>query len=135
MSNRVSEYYFNEIDGWKSSIDYYVNQIDQEIKWMEDIVGLNTIPRLASSVNHFIQKFQEKRDAWKRYKSLCGECAAVICDEDSGECIDDDLLTEDIVMKQREMRDMMKNMERDYLDLKYAGDEFVADTLIVHRQK
>jgi hypothetical protein len=135
MSNRVSEYYFNEINGWMNSIEYYDRQIDQEIKWFEDIIALNTIPGLASSVHHFVKKFEEKRKAWQELKVVCAEFRERLYDEESEEYLEDELLDEELVLSHRDHRDRMKRMEREYLDLKYAGDEFIADTLIVHRQK
>ena len=135
MSNRVSEYYFNEIEGWKNSIDYYDRQIDQEIQWLEDIISLNTIPGLASSVQHFIKKFDEKRNAWKELKTAILEFGTTLYDEENDEYLEDEFLEEDLVLRHRDQRDRMRRMEREYLDLKYAADQFIADTLIVHRQR
>lgn len=135
MSNRLSEYYYNEINGWENSIDYYDRQIEQEIKWLEDIIGLNTIPGLASSVQYFVKRFEAKRKEWQVLKAVYTEFAKKLYDEENEEYLDDELLDEELVLNHRAHRDRMKGLEREYLDLKYTGDEFIADTLIVHRQK
>jgi NifB/MoaA-like Fe-S oxidoreductase len=133
MSNALSEYFANEITGWLESMEFYEEQIEQSSTWLNMIINYNTVPMLASSVQHFLLKFD---DFSARFESLKTDCkkfqSELVVDDDYKE---DYFLTEENLLTHRDFRDKVKRTELEYLELKYAVDEFVADTLFVQKQK
>ena len=131
MSNLIAEYYINEIDGWKEGQEYYQKQIDQIIEWLKEIIQFDTVPGLANSVSLFIGRFTSKSDEFSKFeKQILNFRESLIVEDDPIEDID---LTSDFQMQQRVLRDTMKNLEKEYLELKYAGDEFIAETLVMQK--
>lgn len=114
-------------------MEFYEEQIEQSRTWLNMIVNFNTVPMLASSVRHFLIKFD---DFSGRFYSLKSDCkknqSEMLVDEDYKE---DDFLTQDMLFRHRDFRNMVKRTELEYLEVKYAVDEFVADTLFVQKQK
>lgn len=129
MSNQISEYYINEINSWKESIDFYYKQIDQFEVWLREIIQLNTIPQLSSSVNHFLRRFEDKRNSFESFRLKCLEWHDQLIDKEEESPVEDKMVTGDLRLMHRDLRDKMRVLEREYLELKYAADEFVADTL------
>jgi hypothetical protein len=131
MSNLIAEYYINEIDGWKEGQEYYQKQIDQIIEWLKEIIQFDTVPGLANSVSLFIGRLTSKSDEFSKFeKQILDFRESLIVEDDPIEDID---LTSDFQMQQRVLRDTMKNLEKEYLELKYAGDEFIAETLVMQK--
>ena len=127
MATNIAEYYTEELIGWTNSIHFYTEEIDQIEEKLAEIIRRNSITDIAEKVEAqqiFLDEVSEK------FSRLLFEFKdqEVLLKKD-GEFKEDnliDLKTEDT---QTDLRRKMKEMEKDYIDVKFNCANFLLGTL------
>jgi len=132
MTSSIAEYYLDELYDWKTAIDLYVEEIDDAEEWLKDVLRFNTIPDLASKVEkHINQLFMSKQNllylrtfVQSFEKQLYKKHAPV----------NNENITEEQKEKQKQLRKDMHNVEKEYLEVKYNCDDFLAYAVAIQNR-
>ena len=133
MTNSIAEYYINELDDWKDLVDFNLEEIDELEEWLQEILNYDSLPILAATVEHNLTQLvllkQNLHQLKDEMQSLEGKLY-------KGQTpVDNETVTEEISKHQNSLRDSMNSIEKQYLDIKYACDRFVADTIVSQSKK
>ena len=129
MKTSVAEYYLDELTGWRDSINFHIEEIDESEERLREVLHFNTIPKLAASTEHFLTLLTLSRQNFFSIKNKITELEAKL--EEDGRPIGNELLNDNLKRVQKELRINKHSLEKEYLDVKFSCDEFLADTLNV----
>ena len=133
MPTSIAEYYINELNDWEDAISLHIEEIDQLEEWLKEVLRNNTVVNLAGKVEHYLNNlFLTKQNL--------GILKAKIRDgEDKlykGEIpIGNEQITEEIKSQQNEFRKNLYGLERQYLDIKFECEDFLATTVTKQNKK
>ena len=133
MTTSIAEYYLNELNDWSNLINFHLEEIEESQERLNEILHLNSVPNLAAKVEHYLNQLflarqtqvSLKNHIHSQEKKLHKENAPVTNDE----------VTEDLEKYQKELRTARHTAEKEYLDIKYASDEFIAQTVNQQNKK
>ena len=126
MITSVAEYYINEIEGWKDSIIFHLEEIDELELRFEEILRLDTIPNLATKAENNLKLLFLSRQNLINLKQNIQDLEAKLLEDHSP--VINDRITEEIKRQQNELRKNLHGSEKEYLDVKYNCDSFLAET-------
>ena len=127
MTTNIAEYYLDELIKWNKLIGFYNQELDDfEIK-LAEIIQRNTIPGIAAKVeaqqdklNAISHKFYSLQDKILQQESTL---------KSDHEFISDTLINTEIEKQQSDIRQNMKQLEKEYIDIKYDCYNFLSGTL------
>ena len=127
MTTNIAEYYLDELIKWNKLIGFYNQELDDfEIK-LAEIIQRNTIPGIAAKVeaqqdklNAISHKFYSLQDKILQQESTL---------KSDHEFISDTLINTEIEKQQSDLRQNMKQLEKEYIDIKYDCYNFLSGTL------
>lgn len=133
MNASLSEYYINELDEWKSTINFHLEDIEELETWLRTILHANTVVKLTAMVEHFLNQLVLCKINFKGIKSNIEafENNLFKGNAPSG----NEIITEEIKTSQKQLRNSMYKTEKEYIDIKYHCDEFLADTVAIQNLK
>lgn len=127
MATNIAEYYTEELIGWTNSIHFYTEEIDQIEEKLAEIIRRNSITDIAEKVEAQQIFLDEVSVKFSRLLFEFKDQEALL--KKDGELKEDnliDLKTEDT---QTDLRRKMKEMEKDYIDVKFNCANFLLGTL------
>jgi hypothetical protein len=127
MATNIAEYYTEELIGWTNSIHFYTEEIDQIEEKLAEIIRRNSITDIAEKVEAQQIFLDEVSEKFSRLLFEFKDQEALL--KKDGEFKEDnliDLKTEDT---QTDLRRKMKEMEKDYIDVKFNCANFLLGTL------
>lgn len=127
MTTNIAEYYLDELIKWNKLIDFYNQELDDfEIK-LAEVIQRNTITGIAGKVeaeqdklNAISHKFYLLQDKILQQESTL---------KSDHEFISDTLINTEIEKQQSDIRQNMKQLEKEYIDIKYDCYNFLSGTL------
>lgn len=127
MINSISHYYLDELEGWKDSIDFYFEETEELKDLLEEILQLDTVPNLAESVDYYLGQLSSVQDKLLSIKTAMRPLVKKLSSDPS--LAHSQPLTEEQRKNQKETRSNMHRMEKEYVDIKYACQEFIAQVI------
>jgi len=127
MATNIAEYYTEELIGWTNSIHFYTEEIDQIEEKLAEIIRRNSITDIAEKVEAQQIFLDEVSEKFSRLLFEFKDQEALL--KKDGKFKEDnliDLKTEDT---QTDLRRKMKEMEKDYIDVKFNCANFLLGTL------
>jgi hypothetical protein len=127
MATNIAEYYTEELIGWTNSIHFYTEEIDQIEEKLAEIIRRNSITDIAEKVEAQQIFLDEVSEKFSRLLFEFKDQEALL--KKDGEFKEDnliDLKTEDT---QTDLMRKMKEMEKDYIDVKFNCANFLLGTL------
>ena len=133
MASSIAEYYTNELDDWKDSIHLNLERISESEERLNEILHYNTIPTLAANVEHYLSQLflsrqnlleLDRRTTFLQQKLYAKEAP-----------VRNELVTDEIKKQQKELRDNIYKIEKEYLDVKYGSDAFIAQMINEQNKK
>jgi hypothetical protein len=127
MATNIAEYYTEELIGWTNSIHFYTEEIDQMEEKLAEIIRRNSITDIAEKVEaqqFFLDEVSEK---FSRLLFEFKDQEALL--KKDGEFKEDNLIDLKIEDTQTDLRRNMKEMEKDYIDVKFNCANFLLGTL------
>lgn len=127
MATNIAEYYLDELIGWTNTIHFYTEEIDQMEEKLAEIIRRNSITDLAEKVEAQQIFLDEVSENFSRLLFKFKDQEALL--KKGGEFNEDNLIdpkTEDI---QTDLRRKMKEMEKEYIDVKFNCAGFLLGTL------
>lgn len=133
MTTSIAEYYLDELYDWRTSIDLYVEQISDAEGSLKDIVRFNTIPDLAAKVEHFLSQLFISKQNLLYLKTFVQSFERKLYREHTP--VSNESITEDLKEKQNQLRKDMHSVEKEYLEVKYNCDQFLAYAVTIQSKK
>ena len=133
MATSIAEYYTSELDDWKDSLYLHLERISESEERLSEILHYNTIPNLAANVEHNINQLFLLRQNLSELDRKISFLQQKLYHKDAP--VRDELVTEEIKKQHKEIRDNIYKVEKEYLDIKYACDVFIASTIIEQNKK
>ena len=133
MPTSIAEYYINELNDWEDAIALHTEEIEQLEEWLKEVLRNNTVVNLAGKVEHYLNNlFLTKQNLGiLKTKILKGEEKLY-----TGEIpIGNEDITEEIKQNQNEFRKNLYSLERQYLDIKFECEDFLATTVTKQNRK
>ena len=133
MPTSIAEYYINELNDWEDAIALHTEEIEQLEEWLKEVLRNNTVVNLAGKVEHYLNNlFLTKQNLGiLKTKILKGEEKLY-----TGEIpIGNEDITEEIKQNQNEFRKNLYSLERQYLDIKFECEDFLATTVTKQNKK
>lgn len=128
----IAEYYLDELYDWKSSVDLYLEEIDESEEWLEILVKFDTVPAFAAKVEHYLnQLFLSKENLRKLIYAIKSAEKTLYKNQTP---IFNEFITEDIKTKHKQLREKMHGAEKEYIDIKYERDTFLADAIEIQNR-
>lgn len=133
MTTSIAEYYLDELYDWETSIDRYVEEIDDAEEWLKDVLRFNTIPDLAAKVEkHINQLFMSKQNLLY-LKTFVQSFEKTLYKESAP--VSNENITEDKKEKQKQLRTDMHSVEKEFLEATYKCDDFLAYAVAIQNRK
>jgi hypothetical protein len=127
MSKKIAEYFLAELISWEQSFDFYKEEIGNLGIQLEEIIQRNSIVDIAAKVeahqillNEMLDRFNKIYVEIYKQKKQIQPISDIIADAD---------LSIQIRSQQDDVRTMVQNAEKDYIDVKYFCYEFLSETL------
>ncbi len=127
MSKKIAEYFLAELISWEQSFDFYKEEIGNLGIQLEEIIQRNSIVDIAAKVeahqillNEMLDRFNKISVEIYKQKKQIQPISDIIADAD---------LSIQIRSQQDDVRTMVQNAEKDYIDVKYFCYEFLSETL------
>jgi hypothetical protein len=127
MSKKIAEYFLAELISWEQSFEFYKEEIGNLGIQLEEIIQRNSIVDIAAKVeahqillNEILDRFNKISVEIYKQKQKIQPISDVIADSD---------LSDQIRFQQDDVRALVQNAEKDYIDVKYFCYEFLSETL------
>lgn len=127
MSKKIAEYFLAELISWEQSFEFYKEEIGNLGIQLEEIIQRNSIVDIAAKVeahqillNEILDRFNKISVEIYKQKKQLQPISDVIADSD---------LSDQIRSQQDDVRILVQNAEKDYIDVKYFCYEFLSETL------
>lgn len=132
MTMSIAEYYLNELSHWRSTIDLYLEEIDDFEEWLQSILRFDSIPALAAKVEHFLAGLLLSKDNLLRLKAFIESAEQKFYKDDVP--VNNDVVTDELRTNHKQLRAAMHKVEKEYLAVKYDCDEFLASAVEIQNK-
>jgi hypothetical protein len=126
MPTTIAEHFMDELSGWNDAIDYYNEEIEEFEKRLSDLVNRNTIPHLAENAEFFWYHFLLQKQSFLLLKNQFLIMQTKLSKNETP--ITNDSITEQLKVDQTSLREKMKQTEKNYIDLKFDCQRFLAES-------
>ena len=133
MTTSIAEYYLTELNDWTNSLNFHLEEIEASQERLDEILHLNSVPDLAASVEHYLNQLFLSRQNQVSLRTHIHTQEQKL--HKNYTPVGNDLVTEELKKLQKELRTSMHTTEKEYLDIKYACDEFIAQTILQQNKK
>lgn len=133
MNPSIAEFFIQELEEWRDSIQYYLGEIDELEEQLQVLLQLNTVPGLAARVEQYLNDLHATRlNFLARNRSLEGMESKLFRQQVP---VENEWVTADVKRQHQEMRTGIHKLILEYLGLKLPIREFLADTLDKQNKK
>lgn len=133
MTNSIAGYYINELDGWKEILDFNMERIDELYEEVREMLSSNTIINLAKKVEYHLNQLHASKENLAKLHFKLNEYERKFYPEQRA--ITNDSITKEMKAYQQQLRREMHQLEKEYVDVKYDCDRFLADTITAQNSK
>ena len=127
MSKKIAEYFLAELISWEQSIDFYKEEIVNLGLQLDEIIQRNSIVDIAAKVEAHQVLLNEILDRFNKISVEIYTQKKII--QPHSEVLPDIDLTNQIRYFQDNVRSLVQNAEKDYIDVKYFCYDFLSETL------
>ena len=128
MSISLAGYYITEIDNWKDTLDFLIGEIESTENRLYEVSHYNNLPGLVSKIGLHLQNLQISRVKFEEIDNSLALLEKRILVKNKP--VDNKFITQSFINSQREMRNKIFSVEKEYLEIKYNCDFFIAQTLL-----
>lgn len=127
MTNSIAEYFLDELYDWKSAIDLYLEETEDSEEWLRDILRFDSVPQLSAKVEHYLNRILLSRQNLLYLRTFIESFEKQLYKDETPET--NEMITQQQRDQQKQLREDMHKVEKEYLDLRYACDEFLASAV------
>lgn len=127
MALSIAEYYLDEIYTWKDALIFHLEESEQLQDFLQEILQLNSVPGLAMMAEHQLSAMFNIREVLQVLKAE-GEGLQQVLQQQQRP-ISNQEITERMKQDQRNLRARMLAAEKEFLDIRYKCNEFIAEAV------
>ena len=127
MATSIAEYYTNELDDWKDSIHLNLERISESEERLNEILHFNTIPNLAANVERYLNELFLARQNLLDLDNQVTSLEKKLYNKEAP--VRDELVTDELKKLQKSLRESVYKAEKEFLELKYVIDAFIAQVV------
>jgi len=127
VRKKIASFYDEELNSWIEAINYFILEITELEKRLEDIIYRNNIVEIAAKVsvhqlilNKSKVKYLNLKDEFLKQKTILKTNEILI---------EDSMITKEIEKSMKDYSLQIKQMEKQFADVKYICNEFLSDML------
>ncbi len=127
VRKKIASFYDEELNSWIEAINYFILEITELEKRLEDIISRNSIVDIAAKVsvhqlilNKSKVKYLNLKDEFLKQKAILKTNEILI---------EDSMITKEIEKSMKDYSLQIKQMEKHFADVKYICNEFLSDML------
>ena len=127
MLKKIASFYNEELNSWIDAINYIFIEIAELEKRLEDIVSRNSIVDIAAKVEvHQLILNKSKGKCVSLKDEFLKQKAMLIVNK---KLLADNMVTKEIEKSMRDYSLKIKQLEKQFIDVKYICNEFLSDML------
>lgn len=127
MATTIAEYYLDELVDWNRTIAFYNHEMNEFEKKLAEVIQRNSIPGIAARVENEQHKLNAVSGKFFRLQAYMNQQRSSLKTDST--LVDDALIKKEIEKQQQELRQGMQQIEKEYIDAKYACQHFLSETL------
>jgi hypothetical protein len=132
MTTSIAEYYLNEFYDWKSAVDLYIEEIEESEEWLETLVKFDTVPAFAAKVEHYLNQLFLSKENLLKLRSAVNSAERKLYKDQTP--LSNETVTDELKIQQKQLREEVHRIEKEYLELKYERDAFLADAIEIQNR-
>jgi hypothetical protein len=126
-STTIAENYLDELIDWNDSINFYIGEIAVFEQKLVEIIRRNTITDIAKKVEVELAKFIALLEKLNRLQVNIQKQTADLKANDN--LIENAFISYETEKLENDLRDKMKTLEKEYIDVKFDCYNFLSATL------
>jgi superfamily II RNA helicase len=127
MATSLAKYYMDELVDWNRAIASYLEELNEfEIK-LGEVIQRNTIPNIAAKVEEQQNKLNQVSGKFHSLPGLIQQQKIMLKTDNA--FIEDALLTAETEKQQNELRRIMQQTEKEYIEKKHECNNFLSGTM------
>lgn len=127
MFKTIAEFYIDELSNWNKTIVFINEEMDGFEKKLADTIRRNSIVGIADMVEKHQLEFNEVSDKFYRFQIELEQQLNTL--KKNNILLENKNIDNGIKKKQSELRNKMKDIEKEYIDLKFNCNAFLSSTL------
>lgn len=127
MFKTIAEFYIDELSNWNETIVFINEEMDGFEKKLTDTIRRNSIVGIADMVEKHQLEFNEVSDKFYRFQIELEQQLNTL--KKNNILLENKNIDNGIKKKQSELRNKMKDIEKEYIDLKFNCNAFLSSTL------
>lgn len=127
MATTIAEYFLDELVDWNRLIVFYNNEVDEFESKLGEVIQRNTIPNIAAKVENEQKKLNVVSGKFYKLQAQIKQQESSLKTDST--LIEDAQIKAEIEQHQNELRRSMQQIEKEYIDVKYACYNFLSETL------
>jgi septal ring factor EnvC (AmiA/AmiB activator) len=127
MATTISGYYLDELVDWNRLIAFYNNEMDEFESKLAEVIQRNTIPNIAAKVENEQKKLNAVSGKFYKLQAQIKQQESSLKTDST--LIEDAQIKAEMEQHQNELRRSMQQIEKEYIDVKYACYNFLSETL------
>jgi hypothetical protein len=127
MPLSIAEYYLDEIYTWKDALIFHLEEAEELRDYLQEVMQLNTVPGIAMMAEHQLATMFNIREVLHDLKAE-GERLQKSLQQELRP-VSNDQVTNQMNQNQRNLRARMFAAEKEFLDIRYKTNEFIAEAV------
>ena len=127
MATSLAKYYMDELVDWNRAIASYLEELNEFELKLGEVIQRNTIPDIAAKVEDQQNKLNQVSGKFHSLPGLIQQQKIVLKTDNA--FIEDALLTAETEKQQNELRRIMQQTEKEYIEKKHECNNFLSGTM------
>jgi hypothetical protein len=126
----IAEYYIEELSEWYRVIGFYNSEMNEIESRLTEVIQRNTIPNIAARTEAELNKLNVISGKFNQLLLYIQQQEAAL--KTDSIVIEDSQIKLETEKMQNQVRHQMREAEKEYLDVKYACNNFLLDIIKKH---
>ena len=127
MATSLAKYYMDELVDWNRAIASYLEELNEFELKLGEVIQRNIIPDIAAKVEDQQNKLNQVSGKFHSLPGLIQQQKIVLKTDNA--FIEDALLTAETEKQQNELRRIMQQTEKEYIEKKHECNNFLSGTM------
>ena len=127
MATSLAKYYMDELVDWNRAIASYLEELNEFELKLGEVIQRNTIPDIAAKVEDQQNKLNQVSGKFHSLPGLIQQQKIVLKTDNA--FIEDALLTAETEKQQNDLRRIMQQTEKEYIEKKHECNNFLSGTM------
>jgi hypothetical protein len=127
MNTLIAAYYATELDNWREALHQHLENIDETNEWLTEVLRFDTVPMLAARVEHHLNELLLCTKKLEQLQDNIESLETKLFNHDTP--IENERITPEIKNEQSDLRQNIFDAEKEFLEIKFACNRFLADTV------